>query len=1662
MPVGTLANMATSAFVRTPPALAFCIVRNLLTFPPGRSVNVLDPTAGEGDLLLPCLDIPYSRLFGVEISSARADVTRQRLPRAEIVACAFEGVSIPKASMSLVLCNPPYFFQNGERAEYRIIADAGLLLAPGGIMVAIIPARSAWDGTMINHWCKWYDRVQVWKFPDREDLTDEGAFEDFTQICVVGIRRAEPHDPIPAEQRRLAGFRYRATAPKGNTRARLGWERGEPPKVLPDTPIAEPYPVPEATPRPQVVVRHADEATLLAALEKSGAHLSLLWEEATTWEPEQLRGQPLMPLSGEAHVAAEVLTGLLDGEIITAPDGEPHLLTAFVGHEWATMQVDEEEKEKLREHGVVAVSVRQWQDKPILGVLNLVTGETRYEQGDGVFRFLSPWLGQLAARVAQLRVPRYKLDPAAWELRVLSQFGQDKQLPNARFPGLTPAQQHRVYALGRALDTSGKAAIQGEPGTGKTRQAAAVAARMAYQWRHRNTPLFLDKSRQPAWMRGLRLAWLKNPRARTMLDLTPVREPETGRLIAYQHTDGTLIAPEDAGPSALPVLVTTPKKVTKEYAAEIRAAWQDIGADVILIESHRDIPVWLARCATSSAPAVVAIFPHSLTRAFGLGWQPTVIEKQKLADVKVTEPEDSLLSRLRPVKNEQGVLVGYQWKHSGEWYTRLQTATRFFCPGCGGMVKGIPGKLHDVEKKPKDDEEGILLLKQQEEPDHEDDKLEPVTSRTWLSLKPRWCRCAGDPRNRRADGRKTVRTPLWACIRRPEAQHKHPQMGFAAWSQAIERVQRQAQAHAAQSPTDDLITLARRDEEALRRIVTAAHPGGMDERTFRTFLPVRTNLPALTTQLVAAMPALSVEPLIFRDRWPSAYPPAKTGKANGLPARSLEAVQMPHAHATQPPRPATKAGMMESRRRKLADEIASRKRERYVTAASLPDSFSPYDYLYRFFNGCVALCVVDESHNGRGRDTDIGHAFHQAMLASQCRLMATGTHFGGDILGLYHYWFRFHPQFWKRLGLGWNDAEKALQRYGVVQEIAKEYESDARRGSGQTSVQVSTIPAPGLSAKLIPYLLEDLAYLAVLDVGAHMPPRIEIPAIVGLSDSQLEDALAEVAETRRLAKAAVVAFQHAAQRGEAACVADEQAEELACLQAAVDAAVEREREVEAWANERHLARHYGKLMRELEDLARGRNQAARLAKGTIPRWFVALPCDAPFEVWQTKRDSWGDTTDRERLVSTQRLAWDYLYPLEKRLLDIMAKERAEERRCMVYVEQNDLRSMAKRLEWVLREYRPWTLPNSTPAEDRQQMILDAVLKRGHEVIIVPYRRVNEGLNLQSAIDTVVWYEMALNLFMLDQASRRAWRLGKREEVRIYYLVYANTAGHRKLRKLGQQSGAAAAFAGEVAKGALVEEAGADKTTLARLSSLLKENESESVPLIQGDDDLAQEEADLSAAFRRRARELQAALKAGRTFLGGIEDTLEAQLLVLMADPTFTAPVWVERPASRPVRILRPGQAQPERVFHPHLVESLPLKPLAIPPEPEPSTRLAPSVSTPFALPEPLSAFAPVPTSIGSRADVEFGNAAHIAAFARRRLRRVRSYDRVKRATPLVERDIPAEREAASNGHGSDTPLLALPSLWDVRTAQAEQPTQLPRLPTSSLYLSSPRQVGLWE
>ena len=144
------------------------------------------------------------------------------------------------------------------------------------------------------------------------------------------------------------------------------------------------------------------------------------------------------------------------------------------------------------------------------------------------------------------------------------------------------------------------------------------------------------------------------------------------------------------------------------------------------------------------------------------------------------------------------------------------------------------------------------------------------------------------------------------------------------------------------------------------------------------------------------------------------------------------------------------------------------------------------------------------------------------------------------------------------------------------------------------------------------------------------------------------------------------------------------------------------------------------------------------------------------------------------------------------------------------------------------------------------------------------------------------------------------------------MVYANTVGHTKLRKLGQQSGAAAAFAGEPARGALIEHAGADKTTLARLSSLLEQSEGEEdeengALQLSDENEVAEEEAVLKAVFAKRAEELRKALVLGREWLGGIKDDLAERLTALASCPTTKVSVWAERPLPLALSVPREHQ-----------------------------------------------------------------------------------------------------------------------------------------------------------
>ncbi|HEX9373038.1 MAG TPA: helicase-related protein, partial [Roseiflexaceae bacterium] len=476
--------------------------------------------------------------------------------------------------------------------------------------------------------------------------------------------------------------------------------------------------------------------------------------------------------------------------------------------------------------------------------------------------------------------------------------------------------------------------------------------------------------------------------------------------------------------------------------------------------------------------------------------------------------------------------------------------------------------------------------------------------------------------------------------------------------------------------------------------------------------------------------------------------------------------------------------------------------------------------------------------------------------------------FGGVLHGFFYYHYRLNPRLWQRLGLGWDDCDEAVRRYAFQKVVTKEFESAANRGSGQTTVVQTVQAAPGISARLIPYLLSDYVYIGVPDVGANMPPREEIPVVVPMDDLALR-------ARRDAAQAALdeAKAQHIAARERYGAIADDDRssgdvdQAQSDLQAAGERLEQAQHDLAAaqeWVSGRDLRRAYASAEQRLSELAK-QSDAAKLAKDTLLRWWSILPFwdDPRFTVTQTRKGDWGDVEGTAEIYCAPLLASDHRYPLEMQLREIVTREVAEGRPTMIYYEQNDRRSTADRLLHVLADFAPWALSNRVEAEDREAAI-QAAVAAGHLVVIVPYRRVLEGLNLQ-CIKNVVWYELAQNLFMLDQASRRAWRLGQRDLVRIYYLVMEGTASYYKLVRLGQMNGAASLFAGDTVTNPLATFGGANKLALAKLSQRLAERAAD----------------DLTAAFQRRNEELAAELQRGTRWIG-VTDTLAERIAVRRA------------------------------------------------------------------------------------------------------------------------------------------------------------------------------------
>jgi hypothetical protein len=149
---------------------------------------------------------------------------------------------------------------------------------------------------------------------------------------------------------------------------------------------------------------------------------------------------------------------------------------------------------------------------------------------------------------------------------------------------------------------------------------------------------------------------------------------------------------------------------------------------------------------------------------------------------------------------------------------------------------------------------------------------------------------------------------------------------------------------------------------------------------------------------------------------------------------------------------------------------------------------------------------------------------------------------------------------------------------------------------------------------------------------------------------------------------------------------------------------------------------------------------------------------------------------------------------EKRLVENVRTELDLGRDCLVYITFSR-QQVATDLQNILEKAFPNKtirfLPATVLPAKRKKWIKD----NPSDVLICNPELVKTGLTLLNFV-TIIFYETTYNVFTVKQASRRSWRIGQTENIKVIFMAYADTPQHKALELIGAKIGAANSLEGK--------------------------------------------------------------------------------------------------------------------------------------------------------------------------------------------------------------------------------------------------------------------------
>jgi superfamily II DNA or RNA helicase len=393
------------------------------------------------------------RPYGNELHTERAAAARSAVSSIEGCTAAnvinddFINIQANRGSFSLLYLNPPYDFDAEHgREEYRFLKKLRPLLAPGGLLVWIIPERIIADSNVQRYMASWFRDMVAYRFVG-------DSYQIYKQIVVYGTHNAVSVKPDPTVMRAIRQLsELSENLPQHPT-------FDEPLYTLQKVSPASKFWFYGLAPSSEAVAAEIKDY----GIQQSSAFKSLLSHESL------VTLDPLVPMK-VGHVASTIAAGHINNQTIETEDGGIVLIKGSVYNEPVTRVTQEVAGTKTKTKSITVFDPRS-----VITTVN-ENGEIQVLQNEKLGSFLSSNLATVTGKLRELYPPRYNFTLGKWAKYIRGV--NPRRIPNTDRKGLLPAQKHSAVAICTQWETKREAILVGQLGTGKTIISIAAAYAM--------------------------------------------------------------------------------------------------------------------------------------------------------------------------------------------------------------------------------------------------------------------------------------------------------------------------------------------------------------------------------------------------------------------------------------------------------------------------------------------------------------------------------------------------------------------------------------------------------------------------------------------------------------------------------------------------------------------------------------------------------------------------------------------------------------------------------------------------------------------------------------------------------------------------------------------------------------------------------------------------------------------------------------------------------------------------------------------------------------------------------------------------------------------------------------------------------------------------------